>query len=122
MSDTLDPVTVLETTNTDQNIQELNQKINLILNFLLSSEVATRKNGFQAIKSKTDDRNAKNETVELWSLLKKTRSKVNSIENEINRVETENLHQDWGPRTEILLPRFMGLVDPCKRSRIGRTN
>ena len=38
--------------------------------------------------------NVRNETVELWDLLKKTQSKVNSIENDIQRVETENIHQE----------------------------
>ena len=31
---------------------------------------------------------------ELWSLLKKTQSKVNSLENEITKVEAENIHQE----------------------------
>ena len=48
----------------------------------------------EAITSEADDRNTKNETHEIWDLLKKTQSKVNSFENEINRVETENIHQD----------------------------
>ena len=68
--------------------------MNLILNFLLFSEATSRKNAFEAIKSKADDKNAKNETIELLDVLKQTQSKVNSIENEINRVETENIHQD----------------------------
>ena len=68
--------------------------MNLILNFLLSSEASSRRNGLEAIKSKAGERNARNESVELWEFLKKTQSKVNSIENEINRVETENIHQD----------------------------
>ena len=38
----------------------------------------------------------RNETVELWDLLKKTQSKVNSIENDIERVKTENIHQEQG--------------------------
>ena len=68
--------------------------MNLILNFLLSSEATSRKTGMEAITSEADDRNTKNETHEIWDLLKKTQSKVNSFENEINRVETENIHQD----------------------------
>ena len=43
--------------------------------------------------SDVDDPNAENEPGELWNLLKKTQSKVNTIQNEINRVETENIHQ-----------------------------
>ena len=31
---------------------------------------------------------------ELLELLKKTQTKVNSLENEFKKVETENLHQD----------------------------
>jgi len=31
---------------------------------------------------------------ELFELLKKTQSKVNSLENEFQKVEAENLHQD----------------------------
>ena len=94
ISDSPDHDTVVKTTDNDLNIQELNQKMNLILNFLLSSEATSRKTGLEAITSKADDKNAKNETFELWDFLKKTQSKVNSIENEINRVETENIHQD----------------------------
>ena len=33
---------------------------------------------------------------ELLELLKKTQSKVNSLENEITKVEAENIHQEWG--------------------------
>ena len=47
------------------------------------------------MSSVVDDRNVENETGELWDLLKKTQSEVNVIENEMNRVETENIHQDW---------------------------
>ena len=33
---------------------------------------------------------------DLKNLFKKTQSKINSIENEIKRVEAKNVHQDWG--------------------------
>ena len=46
------------------------------------------------MSSVVDDRNIGNETGELWDLLKKTQSEVKSIENEMNRVEAENIHQD----------------------------
>ena len=46
------------------------------------------------MNSGADVGNLKNETDEIWDLLKKTQSEVNVIENEMNRVETENIHQD----------------------------
>ena len=64
--------------DSDSNFKELNQKMNMIIGFFAD-----------AVKS-----NVQNETVELWDLLKKTQSKVNSIENDIQRVETENIHQE----------------------------
>ena len=104
-------------------MQGLNQKMNLILNFLLSSEAASRKYGLEVNKTKADEKNANNETVELWDLLKKTQSKVYSIENEINRVETENIHQGWDFRTQNnITKKVHGKVDSCERSRTGRTN
>ena len=65
-----------------------------MLNFMLSSEAFSRKSGNIAVKSSTDSK--KNETGDLWHLLKKTQSEVNSIENEIKRVVTENIHQGQG--------------------------
>ena len=61
---------------------------------MLSSEAFSRKSGNIAVKSSTDSK--KNETGDLWDLLKKTQSEVNSIENEIKRVVTENIHQGEG--------------------------
>ena len=68
------------TVNPDLHFQELNEKMNIIINYFSD-----------AVK-----RNVKNETGELWYLLKKTQSKVDSIANEIQRVDTENNHQDCG--------------------------
>ena len=68
--------------------------MNLMLNFMLSSEAFSTKSGNIAAKSKTDSK--KNETGDLWDLLKKTQSEVNSVENEIKRVVTENIHQGQG--------------------------
>ena len=65
-----------------------------MLNFMLSSEAFSRKSGHAAVKSSTDGN--KNEAGDLWDLLKKTQSEVNSIENEIKRVVTENIHQGQG--------------------------
>ena len=135
-----DDESVMKSAHIDSNI-ELNQKMNLILNFILSSEAFSRKNLRNAVaapKSNADQSssstalsvneigifdvfkirsvglkpaltkplcpvssgadvgNLKNETDELWDLLKKTQSEVNVIENEMNRVETENIHQDLG--------------------------
>ena len=47
---------------------------------------------------KTDLKSMKkeHESSELLNLLKKTQSQVNSLENEITRVEAENIHQEWG--------------------------
>ena len=64
----------------DSSFKELNRKMNIIINFFSD-----------AVKS-----NLKTETVELWDLLKKTQSKVNSIESDIQRVENENIQQGQG--------------------------
>ena len=34
------------------------------------------------------------ESGELWNLLKKTQSQVRALENEITKVEAENIHQE----------------------------
>ena len=44
-------------------------------------------------------RNDEDASGELLDLLKKTQSKVSSLENEITRVEAENIHQDRDYRT-----------------------
>ena len=43
---------------------------------------------------KSGIRNDEVASVELLNLLEKTQSKVSSLENEISRVEAENIHQD----------------------------
>ena len=65
-----------------------------MLNFMLSSDALSRKSGNIAVKSNPNGK--KNETDNLWDLLKRTQSEVNSIENEIKRVVTENIHQGRG--------------------------
>ena len=64
--------------NPDFHYEELNEKMNVIISYFSD-----------AVK-----RNVKNETGELRHLLKKTQLKLNSIENEIHRVDSENIHQD----------------------------
>ena len=39
-------------------------------------------------------RTKEDKSSELWNLLKKTQSEVNSLENEITKVEAENIHQE----------------------------
>ena len=84
----------MKTASTDSTCQEMNHKINLILNFLLSSGSITTKTGVAALKSTNDATHANDDTDDPWDLLEKTQSRVNSIKNEINRIETQNLHQD----------------------------
>ena len=48
---------------------------------------------------KSGIRNDEDASGELLDLLKKTQSKVSSLENEITRVEAENIHQDRDHRT-----------------------
>ena len=78
---------VPEETDTNSKMQVMDQKMNLILDVLLSSEAFSGNIGKITGKSNAD------ETDNLWKLLKKTQSEVNSIKNEINKVETENIHQ-----------------------------
>ena len=82
---------VPEETDNDSKMQVMDQKMNLILDVLLSSEAFSGNIGKITGKSNADE--TKNETDNLWKLLKKTQSEVNSIKNEINKVETENIHQ-----------------------------
>ena len=81
---------VPEETDTNSKMQVMDQKMNLILDVLLSSEAFSGNIGKITGKSNAD------ETDNLWKLLKKTQSEVNSIKNEINKVETENIHQGQG--------------------------
>ena len=69
------------------------------------------------VNSGADVGNLKNETDELWDLLKKTQSEVNIIENEMNRVETENIHRDWGFKIQHFFEAVIGsrlLLNPLK--------
>ena len=50
------PQSVMKTADTDSNFQELNQKMNIIINFLLSSrsEAPFRKTSLKELKSNVD--------------------------------------------------------------------
>ena len=96
---------VPEETDTNSKMQVMDQKMNLILDVLLSSEAFSGNIGKITGKSNAD------ETDNLWKLLKKTQSEVNSIKNEINKVETENIHQGQG---------FTNHSDFNRRSLSGR--
>ena len=44
----------------------------------------------------------KNESGKLLNLLKKTQMQVSSLENEIKRIEAENIHQDRDSQKDLI--------------------
>ena len=68
-----------------------------ILISLLISEGFSRQTGAKSIKSSTSSTENKSDgepVGKLLELLKTTQQRVNSLENEFEKVESENLHQD----------------------------
>ena len=77
--------------------KELNQRMIFLMNMMMGN-VGSSHGGYRDFK--LNDRSGKITADvggdELLELLKKTQTKVNSLENEFKKVETENLHQDQG--------------------------
>ena len=69
--------------------------MNILINLLIS-EGSSRHTGVKQIKSNvfSTERKSDEPADELLDLLKKTQKRVNSLENEFEKVESENLHQD----------------------------
>ena len=69
-----------------------------ILINLLISEGFSRQPGVKQIKSNTflNERKSDEPAGELLELFKKMQKRVNLLENEFEKVESENLHQDQG--------------------------
>ena len=67
-----------------------------LMNMMMSNDGSTREASYKNLKSnvRSNRRTLGEDGDELFELLKKTQTKVNSFENEFKKVEAENLHQD----------------------------
>ena len=63
---------------------------------MMSNSESAGSASYKDLKSnvRSNRRTSDEDGEELLELLKKTQTKVNSLENEFKKVETENLHQD----------------------------
>ena len=66
------------------------------MNMVMANDWNSHSGSYKALKSnfRSNGRTSNEEDDDLLELLKKTQTKVNSLENEFKKVETENLHQD----------------------------
>ena len=67
----------------------MSDQLNSITEQLTANEGTSRKTDLES-------RNQKDESADLLNLLKKTQSQVTSLENEITKIEAENIHQEKG--------------------------
>ena len=72
--------------------------MNILINLLIS-EGSSRHTGVKSVKSmksntSSTERKSDEPVGELLELLKTTQQRVNSLENEFEKAESENLHQD----------------------------
>ena len=69
--------------------------MNILINLLIS-EGSSRHTGVKSIKSNTSSTERKSDEPvgELLELLQTTQQRVNFLENEFEKAESENLHQD----------------------------
>ena len=76
--------------------KELNQRMNLVMNMVMANDWNLHSGSYKDLKSnaRSNGRTSNEENDDLLELFKKTQTKVNSLENEFKKVETENLHQD----------------------------
>ena len=72
----------------------LQQQMNILIDLLIS-EGSSRQTGFKQIESNAFTKGKTSDEVsdKVLTLLKNTQKKVNSLENEIVKVEAENVHQ-----------------------------
>ena len=70
--------------------------MNLVMNLVLSNDWNSQQASFKDLKSNahSNRKTLDEESHEVLELLKKTQTKVNSLETEFKNVEAENLHQD----------------------------
>ena len=80
-----------------QAVITLQQQMNTLINLLIP-EGSSRQTGVKLVKSSTSSTERKSDEPagELLQLLKTTQQRVNFLENEFEKVESENLHQDLG--------------------------
>ena len=76
--------------------KELNQRMNLVMNMVMASDWNSQSGSYKDLKSnaRSNRRTSDEDGDELLELLKKTQTKVKSLENDFKKVKTENLHQD----------------------------
>ena len=69
--------------------------MNILINLLIS-EGSSRHTGLKSVKANTSSTERKSDEPvgKLLELLKTTQQRVNSLENEFEKAESENLHQD----------------------------
>ena len=67
----------------------MSDQLNSITEQLTANEGTSR-------KADLESRNQEDESADLLNLLKKTQSQVTSLENEITKIEAENIHQEKG--------------------------
>ena len=93
---------VLSTDGTVSNSQTLQavitlqQQMNTLINLLIPG-ASSKQTGVKTIKSSTSSSENKSDgepVGKLLELLKTTQQRVNLLENEFEKVESENLHQD----------------------------
>ena len=70
--------------------------MNLVMNLVLSNDWNSQQASYKDLKSnaRSNRKTSDEESHEFLELLKKTQTKVNTLENEFKNVEAENLHQD----------------------------
>ena len=83
--------------------KELNQRMNFMMNIVMSNDWNSQQASNKDLKSnaRSNRRTSDEESHEFLELLKKTQAKVNTLENEFENVEAENIHQDQGSETII---------------------
>ena len=74
--------------------------MNLVMNMVMSKDWNSQQVSYKDLKSngRSKSRTPNEDGHEFLELLKKTQTKVNSLENEFQKVEAENLHQDQGSK------------------------
>ena len=71
----------------------LQQKMDILISLLIS-EGFSRQTGAKSSTSSTENKSDGEPVGKLLELLKTTQQRVNLLENEFEKVESENLHQD----------------------------
>ena len=64
------------------------------MSMAMANDWNTQSDSYKELKLNARRRTSNEESEEFLELIKKTQAKVNSLENEFKKVETENLHQE----------------------------